>query len=98
MEAGDQPGDASGGLEEHFTKQLKMAADGEPGQPKSIKPSQHFLAAPGFPTITSKLAQKIWNLEFVEMDEFLLTNRTKPWISSHQNHYWMKYWEPFTQF
>ena len=29
VEAGDQPGDASGGLEEHLTEQLKMAGDGE---------------------------------------------------------------------
>ena len=50
---GDQPGDASGGLEEHLTEQLKMAGDGEPGQPKSINfptvlpgstwPSNHYL-------------------------------------------------------
>ena len=70
VEAGDQPGDASGGLEEHLMEQLKMAGDGEPGQPKSINPPQHFLAAPGLPTITSKLAQKIWDLEFVEMEEW----------------------------
>ena len=76
VEAEDQPGDASGRLEEHLTEQLKMAGDGEPGQPKSIKPPQHFLAPPGLPTITSKLVQKIWDLEFVEMEKFLHTNRT----------------------
>ena len=41
-----------------------MAEDGEPGQPKPIKPPQHLWQ------------QKIWDLEFVEMEEFLPTNRT----------------------
>ena len=76
VEAGDQPGDAPGWMEKHFTEQLMMTGDGEHGQAKSIKPPQHFLAAPGLPTITPKLAQKIWDLEFVEMEEFLPTNRT----------------------
>ena len=76
VEAEDQPGDAPGWMEEHFTEQLMMTGDGEHGQAKSIKPPQHFLAAPGLPTITSKLAPKIWDLEFVEMEEFLPTNRT----------------------
>lgn len=40
------------------------------------KKLQHFLAVPGLPTITSKVAQKIWELEFVEMEEFLPSNKT----------------------
>ena len=36
----------------------------------------HFLPAPGLPTIPNKLAQKIWDLEFMEMEEFLPSNRT----------------------
>ena len=46
-------------------------------QPNS-KPSvtkSHFLPAPGLPTISNKLAQKIWDLEFVEMEEFLPNNK-----------------------
>ena len=35
----------------------------------------HFLPAPGLPTLSNKLAQKIWDLEFVEMEEFLPSNR-----------------------
>lgn len=36
----------------------------------------HFLPAIGLPTLSNKLAQKIWDLEFVEMEEFLPSNRT----------------------
>ena len=68
---GDHPGDASGGLKEHLTKQLKMAVEEEPWQ--SINAPQHFLGAPSFPTITSKLTPKILGLKFVEMEEFLPT-------------------------
>ena len=45
----------------------------------NIRPSvtkAHFLPAPGLPTVSNKLAQKIWDLEFVEMEEFLPSNRT----------------------
>ena len=59
MGVGYQLGDASGGLKEHLTEQLKMAVEKEPGQ--SIKAPQHFLGAPSLPTITSKLAGP-WNL------------------------------------
>ena len=37
--------------------------------------SQHVLAAPGLPTVSRKLAQRIWALEFTEMKEFLSTNK-----------------------
>ena len=39
-------------------------------QPVKEKP-QHYLALPGLPTILHCLAQRIWDLEFVEMEEFL---------------------------
>ena len=37
---------------------------------------QHYLASPGLPTIPHRLAQRIWDLEFVEMEDFLPSNRT----------------------
>ena len=36
---------------------------------------QHVLAAPGLPTVSKKLAQRIWALEIIEMNEFLPTNK-----------------------
>ena len=38
--------------------------------------SQWFLAALGLPTVPLKLAQRIWELDFVKMEEFLPSNRT----------------------
>ena len=35
-----------------------------------------FLATPGLPTVPMKLAQQTCNLDFVEMEEFLPSNRT----------------------
>ena len=70
VEEGDQPGEA--GRTSYGT-----VKDGERESldtQSPLNPPQHFLAAPGLPT--SKLAQKIWDLEFVEMEEFLPTNRT----------------------
>ena len=49
---------------------VKRLPDNRPTVAKS-----HFLPAPGLPTIPNKLAQKIWDLEFVEMEEFLPSNR-----------------------
>ena len=37
---------------------------------------QLFLAASGLPTVPQKLAQRIWELDFVEMEGFLPSNRT----------------------
>ena len=37
---------------------------------------QHHLASPGLPTIPHRLAQRIWDLEFVEMEEFFPSNKT----------------------
>ena len=36
---------------------------------------QHVLVAPGLPTVSKKLAQRIWALKFIEMEEFLPTNK-----------------------
>ena len=41
---------------------------------------QHVLVAPGLPTVSKKLAQKIWALKFIEMEEFLQpTKWCNPW-------------------
>ena len=37
--------------------------------------SKQYLVAPGLPTISRKLAQRIWELEFIEMEEFLPSNK-----------------------
>ena len=42
--------------------------------PESL--SKQYLVAPGLPTISRKLAQRIWELDFIEMEEFLPTNKT----------------------
>ena len=36
---------------------------------------QHVLTAPGLPTVSRKLAKRIWALEFTEVKEFLPTNK-----------------------
>ena len=46
---------------------------------------QHILAAPGLPTVSRKLAQRIWNLEFIEMEEFLSTNKVVQSLESTEN-------------
>ena len=42
---------------------------------KSLVVKSHFLSVPGLPTVPNKLAQKIWELEFVDMEEFLPSNK-----------------------
>ena len=37
--------------------------------------SKQYLVAPGLPTISRKLAKRIWELDFIEMEEFLPTNK-----------------------
>jgi len=37
---------------------------------------QLFLAVSGLPTVPQKLAQRIWDIDFVEMEEFFPSNRT----------------------
>jgi hypothetical protein len=39
------------------------------------KPSR-YLVAKGLPTLAMKLMEKIWNLEYVDMEEFLPTPRS----------------------
>lgn len=29
---------------------------------------QHYLATPGLPTVPTKLAQRIWDIDFIEME------------------------------
>ena len=53
------PGDATGGNKED----------------KGGAIPQYVLAAPGLPTVSRKLAQRVWALEFIEMEEFLPTNK-----------------------
>ena len=38
--------------------------------------TQFLLPAPGLPTVPLKVAQRIWNLEFIELEEFLPNNKT----------------------
>ena len=40
------------------------------------KPPPFFLAAPGLPTVPSKLAQRIWDIDFIELEELLPSNKT----------------------
>ena len=42
--------------------------------PESL--SKQYLGAPGLPTISRKLAQHIWELDFTDMEEFLPINKT----------------------
>ena len=78
-EVGDmEPGKA---VEASQTSDLELSdlefAGSNKRQPNN-KPSvtkSHFLPAPSLPTISNKLAQKIWDLEFVEMEEFLPNNK-----------------------
>ena len=51
---------------------VKMGQQDAP--PESL--SKQYLVAPGLPTISRKLAQRIWELDFIEMEEFLPTNKT----------------------
>ena len=51
-----------------------IKANSKEDQPVKEKPP-HYLATPGFPTIPHRLAQHIWDLEFVEMEDFLPLNR-----------------------
>ena len=48
-----------------------MSASGT--QPE--KPEARYLVAKGLPTLPTKLVDKVWNLEYVEMEEFLPTPR-----------------------
>ena len=45
-----------------------------PSDPVGTQPKQ-YLAAVGLPTIPRKLATRIWELDFIEMDELLPSNR-----------------------
>ena len=56
-------------------KELPVSEETVSLSTSSRKP-QYFLVAPGLLTITSKLAQQIWDLEFVEMEEFCPSNKT----------------------
>ena len=42
---------------------------------KSLAVKSHYLPVPGLPVVPNKLAQKIWELEFVDMEEFLPSNK-----------------------
>ena len=70
-------------MSDMLDKAVDLAAKGcskpsvQEDQPVKEKP-QHYLASPGlrFPLSLIVLAQRIWNTEFVEMEEFLPSNRT----------------------
>lgn len=56
---------------------------GELASAEGKKP-QLFLAAPGLPTISYRVAQKVWDLEFVEMEDFLPPNKTIQALETQQ--------------
>ena len=51
-----------------------MSASGTQPEKPEAKPAR-YLVAKGFPTLPTKLVDKVWNLEYVEMEEFLPTPR-----------------------
>ena len=62
---------------------LKGTSNEEDHSEKEVKPL-HYLAAPGLPTISQHMAQRIWNQEFVEMEEFLPSNKTMQVLESSE--------------
>ena len=67
-------------VEEEINRQVSLesqleATRGTGSDKKTGEKSQLFLAAAGLPTVTQKLAQRIWDLDFIEMEEFLPSNR-----------------------
>jgi len=63
--------------DQHIVEDQPAVEDGGamPVKVSEGKP-QLFLAASGLPTVSQKLAQQIWDMNFVEMEEFLPSNRT----------------------
>ena len=51
-----------------------IAADRSGLDKPEAKPAR-YLVAKGLPTLPTKLVEKVWNFEFVEMEEFLPTPR-----------------------
>jgi hypothetical protein len=49
-----------------------LSASGTSGDTAESKPTR-YLVAKGLPTIPMKVVLKVWNLEFVEMEDFLPT-------------------------
>ena len=68
-------------VEEETNRQVSLesqleATRGTGSDKRTGEKSQLFLAAAGLPcTVTQKLAQRIWDLDFIEMEEFLPSNR-----------------------
>ena len=54
-----------------------------PSETKTAQ-SQHYLAAPNLPTILTKLAQRIWDMDFIEMEEILPSSKTMQLLESAQ--------------
>ena len=49
-----------------------MSASGTQPEKPEAKPAR-YLVAKGLPTLPTKLVEKVWNLEYVEMEELLPT-------------------------
>ena len=49
---------------------------------KEVVIPQHVFSAPDLPTVSKKLAQRIWALEFIEMEEFLPANKVVQFLES----------------
>ena len=62
-------------IDESLMAALRGTSNEEDHSGKEVKPL-HYLAAPGLPTIPQHMAQHIWNLDFVEMEEFLPSSKT----------------------
>lgn len=52
-----------------------LSAGGNQPEKMEQKPAR-YLVAKGLPTLPTKLVEKVWNLEYVEMDEFLPSPRS----------------------
>ena len=73
------PGRATTGIDDqvHMEEGLQGAGSGSTQPDKKAEgKSQLFLAASGLPTVPQRLAQCIWDLDFIEMEEFLPSNKT----------------------
>ena len=52
-----------------------LSESGDPQQKPEQKPAR-YLVAKGLPTLPTKLVERVWNLEYVEMEDFLPASRS----------------------
>ena len=63
-------------INESLMAALKGTRNEEDHSGKEVKPLHYQLAALGLPTIPQHMAQRIWNLDFIKMEEFLPSSKT----------------------